>query len=387
MTFGMILLVIVMALSLAGSLIPQQEAAMTYVNAYGSQTAMLLLGLGFTDIFHTWYFYTLEILLCLNLMLCSILRFPKTRKAGERLKRRAQEAALDKPFHYIEEYQKITSYLSAVHFTKAETSNGALVYTKHLMGFYGSFFVHLSILLVLLFGSLVLMTPKVTDQTVMPGEALTLSDGTTITCDSFHIQDETGKLDYASVLTAASPDGKQSKTQEIRVNEPMRFGSYKIYQQTYGTAGRIQITNTENGAVDVQYLTDPCFLSIDQRNGFVLYEWKDPDSSNRLRVEMCYWNESDGKHKIFACGVYYFDGDKYSTGQFDGLTFYRYDNAAKTMTYADDLGFDVEYSTEDGAWVTYDLPRSGKNITVNYWYQNGTKKQKTLQFDGHRFSF
>ena len=122
MTFGMILLVIVMALSL----IPQQETAMTYVNAYGSQTAMLLLGLGFTDIFHTWYFYALEILLCLNLLLCSILRFPKTRKAGERLKHRAQEAALDKPFHYIEEYQKITSYLSAVHFTKAETSNGAL---------------------------------------------------------------------------------------------------------------------------------------------------------------------------------------------------------------------------------------------------------------------
>lgn len=128
-------------------------------------------------------------------------------------------------------------------------------------------------------------------------------------------------------------------------------------------------------------------LSIDLRNGFVLYEWKDPDSDNRLRVEMCYWNESDGKHKLFACGVYYFDGDKYSAGQFDGLTFYRYDNAAKTMTYADDIGFDVEYSTEDGAWVTYDLPRSGKNITVTYWYDNGTKKQKTLQFDGRCFSF
>ena len=128
-------------------------------------------------------------------------------------------------------------------------------------------------------------------------------------------------------------------------------------------------------------------LAIDLRNGFVLYEWKDSDSDNRLRVEMCYWNESDGKHKLFACGVYYFDGDKYSAGQFDGLTFYRYDNAAKTMTYADDLGFDVEYSTEDGAWVTYDLPRSGKNITVTYWYDNGSKKQKTLQFDGRRFSF
>lgn len=126
-------------------------------------------------------------------------------------------------------------------------------------------------------------------------------------------------------------------------------------------------------------------LSIDQRNGFVLYEWKDGD--NRLRVEMCYWNESDGQHKLFACGVYYFDGDKYSAGQFDGLTFYRYDNATRKMALADDFGFDVEYFTDDDACVTYDLPRSGKNITVNYWYQNGTKKQKTLQFDGRRFSF
>ena len=128
-------------------------------------------------------------------------------------------------------------------------------------------------------------------------------------------------------------------------------------------------------------------LSIDLRNGFVLYEWKDPDSSNRLRVEMCYWNESDGKHKLFACGTYYFDGDQYSAGQFDGLTFYRYDNAAKTLTWTDDIGFEVEYGTDDDAWVTYDLPRSGKNITVKYWYGTGTHKQKTLQFDGRRFSF
>ena len=288
MTFGMILLIIVMALSLAGSLIPQQEAAMTYVNAYGSRTAMLLISLGFTDIFHTWYFYALEILLCLNLLLCSILRFPKTRKAAERLKYQAQEAEPDKPLN-IEDHQKITSYLSAHHFTRTETENGAPVYTKHLAGFYGSFLTHLSILLVLLFGSLVLMTPQVTDQTVMPGESLTLSDGTTVTCESFHIQDTTGKLDYASVLAAASPDGKQKKSQEIRVNEPLRFGSYKIYQQTYGTAGRIQITNTENGAVDVQYLTDPCFLSIDQRNG-IYFEALYPG----------YYREEDGSFTLIT---------------------------------------------------------------------------------------
>ena len=127
-------------------------------------------------------------------------------------------------------------------------------------------------------------------------------------------------------------------------------------------------------------------LTIDTKNGFVLYEWKYEE--DLLRIEMCYWNESDGKHKLFAMGTYCFQDGKYSAGQFDGLVLFRYDNATKMMSWAEDPGFDVEYVTDDGAWVSYDLPRSGKNITVNYWYDNGNKKtQKILKFDGRRFSF
>lgn len=125
-------------------------------------------------------------------------------------------------------------------------------------------------------------------------------------------------------------------------------------------------------------------LNVDQKNGFVLYEWT--DGENQLRVEMCYWNEADGKHKLFACGVYYFQDGRYSPGQFDGLTFCRYDNATHMMTYSD-AGFDVEYGTDDGAWVSYALPRSGKDITVSYWYSDGSRKDKTLKWNGSGFSF
>ncbi|MBQ9008283.1 MAG: cytochrome c biogenesis protein ResB [Clostridia bacterium] len=265
MTFGMILLVLVIACSLAGSLIPQQEAAMVYVKAYGASTAQLLIALGLTDVFHTWYFYLLEILLCLNLVLCSILRFPKTLRAADALKARTRSATPDHPLT-AEQGEKLKAFLSSRHFRQEESASGTL-YSKSLIGFYGSFLTHLSILLILLFGSLVLMTPEVTDLSVMPGQTLTLKDGTKVLCESFHIQDETGKLDYASVLTVTSADGSQTKTGEIRVNEPLRFGTYKIYQQTYGTAGRIRISNEENGSEEVQYLTEPCFLSIDRRNG------------------------------------------------------------------------------------------------------------------------
>ena len=265
MKFGMILLSAVMLLSLAGSLIPQQDSAMRYVRLYGSQAAQLMMALGATDIFHTWYFYALEILLCLNLTLCSILRFPQTRKASGEWLARARAAQGEQTLE-ARQREKLEGYLAARRFRGEEEGDGK-VFHKNAAGFYGSFLTHLSILLVLLFGSLVLMTPDIRDQTVMPGGTLALEDGTTVTCESFHIQDETGKLDYASVLLARSADGQREKRQEIRVNEPMRFGEFKIYQQTYGTAGRVKITNHANGAEEIMFLTDPCFLSIDGRNG------------------------------------------------------------------------------------------------------------------------
>ena len=97
MRFGMILLVLVMALSVVGSLIPQKEQAMTYVRAYGAEKATLLMALGWNDLFHTWYFLALEGLLCINLLLCSILRFPRTVHAGEQLMKTAEDSSTETP--------------------------------------------------------------------------------------------------------------------------------------------------------------------------------------------------------------------------------------------------------------------------------------------------
>ena len=125
-------------------------------------------------------------------------------------------------------------------------------------------------------------------------------------------------------------------------------------------------------------------LTIDEKNGFVLYEWRYEE--NLLRIEMCFWNESDQKHKLFAYNVGYYSDGEYSPGQFDGIVFCRYDNATREMTYCEAPGFEVEYGTDDGSWVSYDLPRTGKDITVNYWLNVG-KTQKTLKWSGNNFGF
>ena len=136
-----------------------------------------------------------------------------------------------------------------------------------------------------------------------------------------------------------------------------------------------------------QKLTPGHTLTVDAKNGFILYESRQDDGF-KLRVEMVYWNESDGRHKLIACGTYCFKEGTYEAGQFDGLTFLRYDSNTKTMQYTAAPGFDIQYTADDGAWVSYDLPRQGKDITVNYWYDQGKRKtQKILKWNGKKFTF
>ena len=122
-------------------------------------------------------------------------------------------------------------------------------------------------------------------------------------------------------------------------------------------------------------------LTIDQKNGFLVYEHKYIEHLGR--IEMCYWNEADGKHKLFACNRWSFENGKPMMGQYDVLSFYRYDNATKKMSWCESPGFDVEYFNK-----SYALPRTGKDITVTTWHEdNGKKTQKTLKWNGHGFNY
>lgn len=128
-------------------------------------------------------------------------------------------------------------------------------------------------------------------------------------------------------------------------------------------------------------LEDGESLTIDERNGYLLYEYK--YDANEIRMEMCYWNEADGKHKLLAFNnmASMVDGKPLLT-ETSGLTFWRYSNSTKKLSYVDTPGFEVEYFD-----TTYALPRVGKDITVTKWHEDGTTTQTTLKWDGRRFGF
>jgi len=273
MRFGILLLVLIGICSVAGTLIPQGREIAWYAQNYPSAHPTIL-ALRLNRVFESWYFITLLVLLCLNLSLCSLLRIRTVVRAARGETERAA-AMPDTVLLTPEGTEKLKAYLEDRH-CKGETVGEATVYRKNGIGRYGTFITHLSILLTVIFGALALYTPTVTDMPCMPGESIFLEDGTEIHVLDFHITDETGRLDYRSHVQVTLPDGRRSEVKELSVNHPFSFGSYKLFQQSFGTAGSITVTNLENGGTDDFLMTEPAYLSADGVTG-IYYETLYPD--------------------------------------------------------------------------------------------------------------
>ena len=273
MRFGILLLCLIAACSVAGTVIPQGREIAWYAQNYPSAHPVILT-FRLNRVFESWYFITLLALLCLNLSLCSLLRIRTVVRASRGEAERAA-AMPDTVLLRPEGVEKLRAWLEDRHCRSVEL-DGAVVYHKNGIGRYGTFLLHLSILLTLVFGALALYTPTVTDQSCMPGESIILEDGTEIHVLDFHITDETGRLDYRSHVQVTLPDGRRSEEAELSVNHPFSFGAYKLFQQSFGTAGSVTVTNLETGGTDDFLLTEQAYLSADGITG-IFYETLYPD--------------------------------------------------------------------------------------------------------------
>lgn len=324
MTFGMILLGLILLCSFPGSVIAQGNTPDWYVQAYPDWHGWIL-RLGLDDVFGSWYFITLLALLCLNLTLCSLIRIRSVVKASRNA---AGAAAFRKTQVFLtgEGVANLHQLLAERRYKK-EAFGDTTVYSKNAIGWYGSFITHLAILLTVLFGAAALYLPKVTDQTCMPGSYLAMEDGTSIAVESFRIENEEGKLDYASIIEISLPDGRTSGQKRISVNHPLSFGGYKVYQQTYGTAGAVAVRNAQTGGEDRFILNEMCFLSLDSING-VWFEALYPgyirdESGNFTLITQTSGSYEDPVYQVLVAseGVYtpvmVFPGETLSVGGVD----------------------------------------------------------------------
>ena len=240
MKFGVSLLAILIVVCLFGSLIQQGQIESYYLNLFGD-AGHLILALGMDDVFHCWWVILLAAFLCVNLVLCSIIRFPvllkqyKTGYVAERLHK-------VKPFR-IETNASVDAVKKLLGFEKGN------YLVKGKAGIWGSWLCHLSLIIIIVGYGAGQVLAVDTSIYGVPGEVKTVqgaNEEIEIKINDFNIglRDDHTVEQYTANLTITLEDGRTT-TGISEVNYPLDAFGYRFYQNSTGWANYLSVYKGE----------------------------------------------------------------------------------------------------------------------------------------------
>src|SRR5512146_3189170 len=200
-----------------GTVIQQGERPETYIQEYGENGYRWFLRLGFTDVYHTWWFTSLLGLLCVNSLTCFYKRFPGVWRSMKQ--------------------DKVSVSLAFIKGMKQQ-AEVSLYATKGVLGRVGAHMAHLSATVIVFGGLLGTYYGFQEFGVCLEGQTYHIPRGNfDLKIDKFWIDyHENGSVkSYNSTLTVV--DGGQSVvTKTISVNDPLVYKGIWFYQSSYGDA-------------------------------------------------------------------------------------------------------------------------------------------------------
>ena len=261
------------ACSLVGTLLPQGASQAQLQREFGPGLASWINAFGLSDLYHTNWFRLLLLLLCVNLIVCTLRRLPKTIRLlrhredhikPEKLLKFTYNAQLTVPLP-VAEVQPRLEKIIAQNFAPAQQLPGSGPYSgiaeKGRWGRLVVYGVHLSVLIILL-GALVgslfgfkgfmnITQGDTANQVWLSRENKALSLPFQVRCNLFKVSyyKNGAPKEYLSNLTILDK-GKPVLKKSIRVNHPLTYKGITFYQASYGATlkqAKVEFTDTTSG--------------------------------------------------------------------------------------------------------------------------------------------
>jgi len=194
---AVVLLIIIAALSALSTLVPQGEDASFYANIYSPILTQLITGLHFHNFFRSTLFLLPVGLFFINLVVCTVDRIVNRTRRGVAKR-------------------------------------------------YGPDLIHVGILVLMAAGIVSLAAKREAYITLSKGEFAELPDGYQLFLNSFeHTTYEDGRpKDYVSSVEISLQEEK-IMDYDIRVNKPLKVGTYKIYQDSYSSTTTVVLKDED----------------------------------------------------------------------------------------------------------------------------------------------
>ncbi len=255
---AIILLIILAATSIVGTVIPQREGAVEFAMGMSPGMFRLFSSLNLFDIYHSILFRLILGCLALNLVVCSLDRLPGIWKRFNMIPRPDR----DRPFENIDpghtffihgDLKEISDHVRRFFsrryrktLEKGEPDRHSFLGEKGGYSLFGVYLVHTSILIILvgaLIGSMFgfeayvnIVEGEKTDTVKLRQGMRTLNLGFEVRCDDFRVDfyKNGAPREYRSTLTFLV-NGKEAAKRVLLVNHPVRFMDITFYQSSYGT--------------------------------------------------------------------------------------------------------------------------------------------------------
>lgn len=254
---SVIVLTLLAVTSIIGTVIPQNAAPAIYVDRFGEAVYRVFEFLDIFDMYHSWWFQLLLLLLGINLVVCSLDRLPavlkivgkKQRLNPENYRRGLAGETLAMAGAKEEVAEALCRRLEGPmgRFTSVDEGERRLLFAeKGRWTRLGVYVVHGSVLLLLaggLIGSLFGYEGTMNIAEGESGGVVTLNGSRAkqpldfeLRCDAFAVSfyDTGAPKEYRSDLVVVE-EGRDVLSRRIVVNDPLRYKGVSFYQATYGT--------------------------------------------------------------------------------------------------------------------------------------------------------
>ncbi|ALC17688.1 cytochrome c biogenesis protein ResB [Desulfuromonas soudanensis] len=272
-------LILLAITSIIGTVIQQNKSPEEYLQVYSESTYQILDALKFFDMYHSWWFLSLLGIFSLNLISCSVKRFPRVWKTVHEPVLVADDS-LFRTLSNVDEHLvsgsmddlegRLGTFLSESFAAPVVTRVGETVHLFAQKGRYARFGVyvtHLSILIIFagaIIGSLFgykayvnIEEGKATDKVWPRGGETPIELGFSVRCDEFSVSYYDGTerpREFKSLLTVlegGKPVSEALTERPVIVNSPLTYKGITFYQSSYGPTGQpvftFKVSNRASG--------------------------------------------------------------------------------------------------------------------------------------------
>ncbi len=238
---AIVLIIAIVLLSVIGTIIPQGKDPLFYIARYGEAGANIMRVFQLSQLYHSWYFVSLLVLLALNTGACAIKRFrvswellrkPVEARTAEEISQLPTQAKLGAHL-----FDRLEDVLKRRHYRVRRAGTQLIAY-KNLWGRLGIDILHASLIIILIGGIVGGVLGFESFQVAHKGETFTVPQGGfQLRVDDLRTvtyENSAQVKDWYTTLTVID-GGREVLTKTIEVNEPLTYKGISFYQASFGS--------------------------------------------------------------------------------------------------------------------------------------------------------